>query len=103
MDHFKEMAVYFGGDPKAIPARDANFIGFYLEAPDSAITHIGIVERIVRSDTEATFYLKAIIKLDEPVKVQDGHGIRKQEYWTLRSLGIKQLSLIFNRFAAIGC
>ncbi len=30
MDHFKDMAVYFGGDPRGIPARDAQYIGFYF-------------------------------------------------------------------------
>jgi len=101
MDHFKEMAVYFGGDPKAVPARDANYIGFYLEAPESAITHIGVVESIERTEQGATFYLKAIIKLDKPVTTD--HGIRKQEYWTLASLGVKQVALVFNKFTAVGC
>ena len=99
MDHFVSMDVYFGGDPKAIPAKDADFVGFYLEAPVSAITHVGIVENIERANDAATFHLKAIIKLDTPVKPSDGHGIRKQEYWTLEQLGISQIGLIFNEFA----
>ena len=102
MDHFKEMVVYFGGDPKGVPAKDADFIGFYLEAPVSAITHIGVVENIVRDSDSADFYLKAIIKLDTPVKTADEHAIRKQEYWTLEQLGIKQVGLIFNNFAKAG-
>lgn len=102
MDHFKDMEVYFGGDPRGVPAKDAKFIGFYLEAPDSAITHIGIVDEIVRGDNYATFKLKAIIKLDSPVKTIDEHAIRKQEYWTLRELGISQVGLIFNGFAVAG-
>ena len=102
IDHFKDMAVYFGGDPKGVPAKDAKYIGFYLEAPDSAITHIGIVDSIQRKDGEATFNLKAVIKLDEPFKVKDKHAIRKHEYWTLEKLGISQIALIFNDFARAG-
>lgn len=99
MDHFKEMAVYFGGDARGIPKRDADYIGFYLEAPVSAITHIGIVETIKRDVGGATFNLKAIIKLDEPVKTSDGHAIRKHEYWTLDDLGIKKIELVLNSFS----
>lgn len=101
MDHFKDMAVYFGGDPRGIPAYDSDFIGFYLEAPDSAITHIGIVDNVVRDSDGATFHLKAVIKLDEPIKVAD-HAIRKQEYWELSELGIHKVGLIFNNFFKIG-
>lgn len=101
IDHFKDMAVYFGGDPKAIPAYDSDFIGFYLEAPDSAITHVGIVDRIARNAKGATFHLKAVIKLDKPVKVAN-HGIRKQEYWSLNKLGINKIGLIVNDFFKIG-
>ena len=102
MDHFKDMVVYFGGDPRGVPVQDADYIGFYLEAPVSAITHIGIVEKIDRGDNSADFYLKAVIKLDQPIKTVDGHAIRKQEYWTLEELGIRQVGLIFNRFAIAG-
>jgi len=102
MDHFKDMAVYFGGDPRGVPSKDADYIGFYLEAPISAITHIGIVESIERGENSADFYLKAVIKLDEPIKTVDEHAIRKQEYWTLEQLGIKQVSLIFNNFTKNG-
>jgi len=101
LSHFKDMEVYFGGDPRGIPAYDADFIGFYLEAPDSAITHIGIVNTIERNKDGATFFLKAIIKLDKPIKVLD-HAIRKQEYWKLKELGIKKLSLTFNDFSKVG-
>ena len=103
MDHFKQMDVYFGGNPKGVPKEDADYIGFYLEMPDSAITHLGIVDSIERYESGATFHLKAIIKLDTPVKTPDSHAIRKQEYWTLEKLGIKQLSLIYNDFAIAGC
>lgn len=98
LEHFKNMAVYFGGDPKGIPAYDSDYVGFYLEAPDSAITHIGVVESIDRSNSaEVIFKLKAVIKLDDPIKVQD-HAIRKQEYWTFKELGIENIGLIFNNF-----
>jgi hypothetical protein len=102
MDHFKDMSVYFGGDPRGVPARDANYIGFYLEAPISAITHLGIVESIERPEGSAVFHLKAVIKLDHPVRTDDDHAIRKQEYWTLSELGIKQVAMIFNDFVRVG-
>jgi len=98
LDHFKDMEVYFGGDPRAIPANDSDYIGFYLEAPVSAITHIGIVERIIRNDSGATFQLKAIVKLDSPVTIDD-HAIRKHEYWDLDDLGITNIRLTFNKFS----
>jgi hypothetical protein len=103
MTHFKDMKVYFGygSDPRGIPAYDADFIGFYLEAPDSAITHIGIVNKISRTDKGVTFYLKAIIKLDRPVKVKS-HAIRKQEYWSMADLGIEKVCLLFNNFSTVG-
>jgi len=97
IDHFKDMVVYFGGDPRAVPAYDADYVGFYLEAPDSAITHIGLVQSIDRTSEGATFHLKAVIALDHPVAVED-HAIRKQEYWTLKDLGIDQIALIFNDY-----
>lgn len=97
INHFKDMEVYFGGDPRGIPAYDADFVGFYLEAPDSAITHIGIVSEIERYEGGATFYLKAIIKLDAPIRVDD-HAIRKQEYWSLKQLGIDNIVLGINSF-----
>jgi hypothetical protein len=98
--HFKDMKIYFGGK-RAVPASDSDYIGFYLEAPDSAITHIGIVERIERQPEETIFHLKAVIRLDEPIRVED-HAIRKQEYWTLEKLGIKKLALVFNEFVKVG-
>lgn len=101
-DHFQDMNVYFGGDPRAIPARDAKFIGFYLETPVSAITHIGIVKSIHRDETGARFELKAIIKLNSPITTLDHHAIRKQEYWTLKDLNIDQISLVCNDFSIAG-
>lgn len=100
MDHFKNMKVYFGGDPRAVPKYDADFVGFYLEAPESAITHVGVVEKIERENSGATFFLKAVLKLDQPVEVE--HGIRKQEYWTLEELGIQKLAVLLNDFAVVG-
>ncbi|MEZ5358836.1 MAG: hypothetical protein R3F48_08385 [Candidatus Zixiibacteriota bacterium] len=99
-DHFKDMKVYFSGKT-ATPQKDADYIGFYLEAPDSAITHLGVVENIDRQPELVTFYLKAIIRLDKPVKVED-HAIRKQEYWSLEELGIHKLALIINQFSIVG-
>lgn len=87
-DNFSKMWIGFGGSPQATPKEDANYIGLYLEAPVSAITHIGIVERIERYENGADFYLKAIIKLDNPVK--PGHAIRKHENWTLSEFGLNR-------------
>ena len=94
--HFKEMVVWFGGQPSAPPhgkpKEDAHFIAFYLGAPDSAITHIGIVDRIERNESLAesdTFHLSCVIKLNPPVSWT--HQVRNFEYTTLERLGIKQL------------
>ena len=65
--NFSELWIGFGGTPQATPKEDAYYVGLYLEAPISAITHIGIVERIDRYNNGADFYLKAnplgVIKL----------------------------------------
>lgn len=100
MNHFKDMEVYFAGKT-GTPIKNSDYIGFYLESPVSAITHIGIVDRIDRQDEGATFHLKAIINLDEPIKVES-HGIRKQEYWSLEDLGIRKLALVYNDFVKVG-
>lgn len=100
MDHFKEMKVYFGG-VRGKPSYDVDFVGFYLEAPVSAVTHFGVVERIERNPDETVFHLKAIIKLDKPVKVTD-HPVRKAEYWPLDRLGIGKFALLINDFARVG-
>lgn len=96
MDHFKDMKVYFGGDPRGIPAEDCRYVGFYLEAPDSAITHIGIVDHIELDDEGKTYHLSAIIKLIDPIKVED-HAIRKHEYWKLEDLGIANVICAIER------
>jgi hypothetical protein len=102
-DNFIDMVVYFGGAAVGVPAQDAKYIGFYVEAPYSAITHIGIVDKIENTkDGGKNFYLKGIIKLDKPVPTSDGHAIRKHEYWTLKDLGINRLALIFNKLVVFG-
>lgn len=98
-DHFQDMKVYFGG-LRAVPQYDSDFIGFYLEAPVSAITHVGVVESIDRQPGEATFHLRAVIKLEKPIPVD--HGIRKQEYWTFSELGIEKVALLINDFSRVG-
>lgn len=98
-DHFQDMKVYFSG-LRAVPQYDSDFIGFYLEAPTSAITHIGVVDSIDRQPTETTFHLRAVIKLERPVPVD--HGIRKQEYWTFKDLGIEKVVLLINDFSRVG-
>lgn len=96
--HFQDMEVLFGHTdaPQAIPSRDANYIGFYLEKPVSAITHIGIVQDIQpNSDGGKTFFLQAVIKLPKPI-VPENHpnsGIRKHEYWKLSDLGLSVVAL----------
>lgn len=101
-DNFIEMIIYFGGNAVGVPSRDASFIGFYVEAPASAITHLGIVERIEKVEGGKNFHLKAIVKIDKPIQTKDGHAIRKHEYWTLEELGVSRLALVCNDFTIIG-
>lgn len=44
-ENFGNLCISFGGDSRAVPVKDAYYVGLYLGAPDSAITHIGIVEK----------------------------------------------------------
>ena len=91
-ENFRELWVGFGGDPRATPIHDAYYVGLYLGAPVSKITHIGIVEKIERHSKEAVdFYLKAIIKLKKPVTPD--HQIRKHEYWTLAHFGLNKTQM----------
>jgi hypothetical protein len=90
-ENFSKFWIGFAGLPQAIPKEDAYYVGLYLEAPTSAITHIGIVERIDRYDGGADFYLKALIKLKDPVN--PGHAIRKHENWTLSQLGLTKIQM----------
>nr|WP_315240103.1 hypothetical protein [uncultured Flavobacterium sp.] len=89
--NFSEFWIGFGGTPQATPKEDAYYVGLYLEAPVSAITHIGIVERIDRYDNGADFYLKALIKLKN--KVVPGHAIRKHENWNLSQFGLTRIQM----------
>ena len=90
-ENFTEMWIGFGGSPVGIPQKDSKFVGLYIEAPISAITHIGIVDKIKRYENKADFYLKAIIKLDNPIKPD--HQIRKHEYWKLSDFGLQSIDL----------
>lgn len=90
--NFSELWIGFGGStPQAIPKEDAYYVGLYLNAPISAITHIGIVDRIERYDNGADFYFKAIIKLKN--SIDPGHPIRKHENWDLSSLGLTRAQM----------
>jgi hypothetical protein len=89
-ENFSQLWIGFGGSPQAIPKEDAFYVGLYLESPVSKITHIGIVDSIDRNGT-CDFYLKAIIKLNNPV--DPGHAIRKHENWTLTRLGLNQIQM----------
>lgn len=91
VENFKDFWIGFGGSPQAIPKEDAYYVGLYLEAPESTITHIGIVDDIERHVGGADFYLKAIIKLENPVN--PGHAIRKHENWDLASLGLNETQI----------
>ena len=91
--NFTEMWIGFAGVAVGIPKRDAFYVGLYLEAPVSQITHIGIVDSIDRHDEGADFYLRAIVRLKTPVKPD--HAIRKHEYWSLKDFGITRLDLIY--------
>ncbi len=86
VENFKDFNILFGGSPQAIPKQDSHYVGLYVEAPISKISHIGIVEDIFRDKNGATFILKSIIKLPNPI--DPGHPIRKHENWTLSGLGI---------------
>lgn len=80
-ENFESLCIGFGGSPQAVPVEDAYYVGLYLGAPTSSISHIGIVSEIDRYEGGADFYLKAIIKLDKPIETD--HPIRKHEYWHL--------------------
>ena len=92
IDNFKDLCIGFGGSPQAIPKEDAYYVGLYLAAPDSAITHLCIVDSIERYDNGGVeFYIKSIIKLKNPV--DPGHAIRKHENWTLSQFGLNQTQM----------
>ncbi len=90
-ENFSQLWVGFSGPPQAIPKEDAYYVGLYLEAPISAITHIGIVERIEPYDGGTDYYLKALLKLKTPIK--PGHAIRKHENWTLTDFSLTQMQM----------
>lgn len=93
-DNFGQFWVGFGGAPQAIPKEDAYYVGLYIEAPVSKITHIGVVDRIEPYDGGVDYYLKALIKLKTPIA--PGHAIRKHENWKLSDFG-----LTYNQMEAI--
>ena len=90
-ENFSQLWIGFGGTPQATPKEDAYYVGLYMESPISAITHIGVVERIDRFDNGADFYLKAIIKLHK--SINPGHAIRKHENWNLSQFGLTQTQM----------
>lgn len=101
--NFLNMWIGFGGSPQAIPKDDAFYVGLYLEAPISAVSHIGIVDRIERNGNDVDFYLKALIKLTIPVKTADGHAIRKHENWKLTDfrLNVEEMNILRNSIRKI--
>ena len=80
-----------GNVPQTVPKEDANYVGLYLGAPISAITHIGIVDHIDDNGGELDYYLKAIIKLKTPI--DPGHPIRKHENKTLADFGLTRAQM----------
>lgn len=92
-ENFLKMWVGFSGPPQAIPKDDAYYVGLYLEKPESAITHIGIVSDIKREDDETIFHMKALIKLKNKISTSDGHAIRKHENWKLSDFGLDAIEL----------
>ena len=99
--HVARMQVYFGGRtqaPSAKPTRDARYIVFYQGAPESAITHLGIVNRIERHVdvlNSDVFHLASLIALDPPIPC--GHPISNFLYTTLDELGISRVRLTVTR------
>ncbi len=94
-ENFTEMWIGFGGSPVGVPVQDAKYVGLYLGAPVSKITHIGIVDRIEPDNGGKSYYLKVIIKLDKENQVDPGHAIRKHEYWHLKDFGLSELALLY--------
>jgi len=99
--HLSSLEVYFGGRTQAAsakPARNAKYVAFYRGAPGSAITHLGLVDRIERSADllkSDVFHLKCLIKLDPPIPC--GHPIGNFLYTTLEELGISRVRLTLKR------
>lgn len=101
-DNFGDMMIGFGGStPQTLPKEDAYYIGLYVEAPVSKITHLGIVKDTYRENNYAEFYLKAIIELQSPVS--PGHPIRKHENWSLSDFGLTkaQMDTLRNQLSSI--
>ncbi len=100
-DQLAGMRVYFGGrtqTPSSKPTRDADYVAFYQTAPESAITHIGIVgdiERNVDMLGSDVFHLTCLVALDPPIAC--GHPISNFLYTTLEELGIRRFSLSLRR------
>jgi len=86
--NFSEMWIGFSGSGSAVPKQDAYYIGLYLEAPESKITHLGIVKEIERKVGSADFHLKALIKLTKPIETD--HPIRKHENWKLKDFKLSK-------------
>lgn len=89
--NFSEFRIGFGGSLQATPKEDAFYVGLYIGAPVSSITHIGIVERIDRHKVGVDFYLKTIIKLQNPIV--PNHTIRKHENWELSQFGFSRIQM----------
>jgi len=91
-DHFSLMWIDFDCDyfSQTIPV-DVNYVGFYSESHDSMITHIGIVNEIEPYDNGKDYFLKAIVKLENPLEID--HPIKGYEYRELSNFNLTELEL----------
>lgn len=86
-ENFSQLCFIFGGSAQSTPIKDAYYVGIYLGAPISAITHIGIVDTIDRSDSVyVKFHLRALISLRKTVI--PNHQIRIHQYWSLSDFNL---------------
>jgi hypothetical protein len=73
-------------DNTGLPKEDAHYVAMYKNSltPDIAITHIGLVDEIVKDEYSVDYYYKAIIHLKEPVFLDQVP--EPIEYWNLSDL-----------------
>lgn len=90
-ENFTGFWVGFGADGNSIPKEDAYYVALYIGVPESRIMYLGIVGDVIRYEDHVEYYLKALIKLKNPI--DPGHPIRKHEYWSLSQLGIPKVQV----------
>lgn len=90
MDLLTRMEVYFNGK-HIMPARDSDFMGYYLEASDSTVTHIGVEESVMEERSRKINHLKVATKIDQPEEV-DGPTIGKRSFGAEIALRVQPVS-----------